>query len=233
MGIEDAGKMQNAPPPELHSEQDMLAWKREYNIRQREADWKRKQDELLTQKRVAWEIERCERENRLAAARETRRREELEARVYQQHTEIDRRYKERCRDVEIDRREKAWEEKENNRLITMHQDHIENTQTCESKRASEKERRCEEMRNAAAERAAKKQRDLELNAKREANIKAREAERQARAAEEAKQLKTDSVAKSKAIVSTFTERTVPVDTTLVSILTQAPIVGMTRGRENA
>merc|ERR1719181_2040792 len=102
-----------APPPELHSEQDMLAWKREYNIRQREADWKRRQDELLTQKRVAWEIERCERENRLAAARETRRREELEKRVQDQHLELDRRYKDRRREVEIDKREKTWEGTEN------------------------------------------------------------------------------------------------------------------------
>merc|ERR1719454_928854 len=108
-----------APPPELHSEQDMLAWKREYNIRQREADWKRRQDELLTQKRVAWEIERCERENRLAAARETRRREELEKRGHDQHVELDTRYKDRCRDVEIDRRGKMWEAKENARLIDM------------------------------------------------------------------------------------------------------------------
>merc|ERR1719183_2818214 len=108
-----------APPPELHSEQDMLAWKREYNIRQREADWKRRQDELLTQKRVSWEIEKCERNNRLAAARETRRREELEKRVHDQHVELDRRYKDRCREVEIERREKAWEKKENEQLVNM------------------------------------------------------------------------------------------------------------------
>merc|ERR1719440_2106834 len=108
---------QTAPPPELQSEQDMLAWKREYNIRQRETEWKRRQDELLTQKRVTWEIERCERENRLAAARETRRREELEKRVHDQHVELDRRYKDRCREVEMDRREKVWEKRENARLI--------------------------------------------------------------------------------------------------------------------
>merc|ERR1719408_1105398 len=117
------GTAQSAdPPPELRSEQDMLAWKREYNIRQREADWKRRQDELLTQKRVTWEIERCERENRLAAARETRRREELEKRVHDQHVELDRRYKDRCREVEIDRRDKTWEKKENARLMEMQRD---------------------------------------------------------------------------------------------------------------
>merc|ERR1719386_296877 len=118
-GLEGKG---TAPPPELHSEQDMLAWKREYNIRQRETDWKRRQDELLTQKRVAWEIQSCERENRLAAAKETRRREELEKHVADQHLELDRRYKDRCREVEIDRRNKEWEKKENMRLMYMQQE---------------------------------------------------------------------------------------------------------------
>merc|ERR1719408_1051542 len=133
------GTAQSAdPPPELRSEQDMLAWKREYNIRQREADWKRRQDELLTQKRVAWEIERCERENRLAAARETRRREELEKRVQDQHVELDRRYKDRCREVEIDGREKAWEKKENGRLMEMQKEAKENQAFSAQKRADEK-----------------------------------------------------------------------------------------------
>merc|ERR1719267_482592 len=127
-------KASTMPPPELHSEQDMLSWKREYNIRQRDADWKRRQDELLTQKRVSWEIERCERENRLAAARETRRREELEKRVHDQHIELDRRYKDRCREVEIDRREKRWEERENGKLVNMQRSAREDEQFSQEKR---------------------------------------------------------------------------------------------------
>merc|ERR1719198_2002278 len=175
-----------APPPELHSEQDMLAWKREYNIRQREADWKRRQDELLTQKRVSWEIERCERENRLAAARETRRREELEKRVHDQHVELDRQYKDRCREVEIVRRGKLWEKKENARLIEMQKEAKELTEISETKRANEKLQRCDDMRNATAERAARAKRNAEPNAKREEANRRRETQRQFRAAEEAR-----------------------------------------------
>lgn len=210
------------PPPELQSEQDMLAWKREYNIRQREAEWKRRQDELLTQKRVAAEIENCERENRLAAARETRRREDLEKRVQDQHTELDRRYKDRCREVETDRRIKAWEIKENGRLVEMQREAQECKLVSDSTRAAQKLQRCEDMRNAASERATRAKRNAELNAKREEKIREKEAQRQMRAAEEAKELKAASAAKSKAVVTGFTDRTIPADTALMSMISQVP-----------
>ena len=38
--------------PEHQTEVDRLAWKRDFNIRQREAEWRRKQDEILIQKQV-------------------------------------------------------------------------------------------------------------------------------------------------------------------------------------
>jgi len=221
----DQGKSFAVPPPELHGEQDLLAWKREYNIRQREADWKRRQDELLTQKRVAWGIETCERENRLAAARETRRRQELEKRVQEQHCKLDRRYKDRCRQVDIDRKEKTWEKSENERLLEMQIDAKDVELISEKKRAEEKLQRCTVMRDNASEKAAKEKRNAELNAKREENLKLREAERQMRAAEEGKQLKCDAVAKSKAVVRAFTERTIPGDTALISCLSQFPVTG--------
>lgn len=213
------------PPPELHGEQEMLAWKREYNIRQREADWKRRQDELLTQKRVAWGIETCERENRLAAARETRRRQELEKRVQEQHCKLDRRHKDRCRQVEIDKKEQAWEKSENATLLQMHIDSKDVEQVSEQRRADEKFQRCMTLRDNSSEKATKEKRNAELNAKREENLKLREAQRQLRAAEEAKQLKCDAVAKSKAVVRAFTERTIPGDTALISCLSQFPVTG--------
>eukprot|EP00405_Crypthecodinium_cohnii_P010276 CAMPEP_0206433430 /NCGR_PEP_ID=MMETSP0324_2-20121206/8526_1 /ASSEMBLY_ACC=CAM_ASM_000836 /TAXON_ID=2866 /ORGANISM="Crypthecodinium cohnii, Strain Seligo" /LENGTH=233 /DNA_ID=CAMNT_0053899689 /DNA_START=40 /DNA_END=741 /DNA_ORIENTATION=- len=194
------------PPPELHSSQDMLAWKREYNIRLREAEWKRRQEELLTQKQVAWQIERCERENRLQAARETRRREMLEKRVHSRHMEVDRKYKERCRNVEIERKHSAWEEKENARLMEMHSAAKEAQKVREEVLAADKARLCEEQRAAAHDRAEAKRHQQALDAKREENIRKREAERQRKAAEEAQKLKKDHIAHSSKIVSEFTER---------------------------
>lgn len=218
MGVQDAEPgervkpqptLNAAPPPELHSEQDMLAWKREYNIRQREADWKRRQEEMLTQKQVEWEIARCERENRLASAREQRRREELETRVYGRHVEIDRKYKDRCRAVEIQKRDQMWQDAENHRLVQMHRDAQLKKADHTEAMITEKARLNEDMRNAAAERAATKKRNEELQKMREENIKRRELTREQKGAQNAVELKTNPTAKSEAIVTEFTERTVP------------------------
>merc|ERR1712072_661708 len=167
----------------------------------------------------------CERENRLVAARESRRREELENRVQEQHVELDRRYKDRCREVEIDRKNKEWEKKENMRLMYMQQEAKASIAMSENKRHDEKLKCCMDMQNAAADRAAKAKRNAEINAKREENIKKREAERQKKAADQALQLKNDAVAKSKAVVILYTERTISGDTTPTSMLTQTPISG--------
>lgn len=212
MGVETGQKSLNpATPPELHSEQDMLAWKREYNIRQREADWKRRQEELLTQKQIAWHIDSCERENRLAAARESRRREELESRVFQRHLEIDRRYKDRCREDEIEKRAEAWEERENVRLVAMHREARATAQAREEESRALKAQLFQEFRTQSEARAAKKQHDEEVQRRREVNIQKKDTERQARAAAMAQQLKRDNTAASHTVVRKFADRTVPVD----------------------
>lgn len=211
------------PPPELHSEQDMLAWKREYNIRQREADWRRRQDELLTQKQVAWEIERCECANRLASAREIRRKEQLEEKVFERHIEVDRKHKERSREVAITAKAKTWEQKENARLVEDHKRAKADDAEKGEARTAERQRRCDDLRAAAAERAETKKRNMEINRNREENIRRRDAERQAKSAENAQKLKIDDTAKAQEVVGSFVERTVPIESSCVSILGQTPI----------
>merc|ERR1719478_1111274 len=104
--------------PELRNEQDMRAWKREYNTRQREAEWKKKQDELLMQKQVTWEVEKLEKENRLSSAREAARRRHLEERVKTKHDLVEREYQEKCRSIEIAKKEKHWKEKQTADILT-------------------------------------------------------------------------------------------------------------------
>merc|ERR1712190_580284 len=89
--------------------------------------------------------------------------------------------------------------------------------------AQEKARKCEEFRQECAARAEKQRRDAEINRKREENIRRREEERVARAALQAQELKQDAIAKSQTTVKAFAERTVPVDTSLVSVLTQSQV----------
>eukprot|EP00747_Dinoflagellata_sp_TGD_P166370 gnl/TRDRNA2_/TRDRNA2_189058_c0_seq1.p1 gnl/TRDRNA2_/TRDRNA2_189058_c0~~gnl/TRDRNA2_/TRDRNA2_189058_c0_seq1.p1 ORF type:complete len:251 (+),score=65.76 gnl/TRDRNA2_/TRDRNA2_189058_c0_seq1:68-820(+) len=209
--------------PELHSEHDILSWRREYNIRQREADWKRRQDELLTQKQISWEIERCERQNRLASARETQRREKLEERVCERHAEVDRAYKDRCREAAIQKRTDAWVQRKTAEVSDMVRSSKEDMKAKAAQRAREKAEKCDALQAEASKRAFTAIQNEELNKKREENIKKAEAARQARAEEKARALKVDAVAKHEGTVSRFTERTVPCESTLVSILTQQSV----------
>lgn len=192
-----------AAPPELQTSEDMLAWKREYNIRQRDADWKRRQEEALTQKQTMWQIERSERDNRIAAARETRRKEELEGRIYHRHKEIDRKYKDRCREAEIEKRQQAWADEENARLVALQRQAQEEKKAATDRRALEKARKFEELRVAAAERAEKLKRNQELNRLRFENIRKKELARTINAADDAKCLGSDEVAKAEAVVVDF------------------------------
>ena len=199
-----------------------MAWKREHNIRQREAAWKRRQDDLLTQKQVAWQIESCERENRIAAARETRRRAELQKRVTQRHSIIDQRYKERCRDTSINKREEAWEQQENAKLVRQNREAQEIEQKKEEELAARKVEKYEELKRDAEDRALMKQKQQDINNRREENIRLKEEQRRKSAAEQAARLKVDSIAKSHDTVKSFADRTTPQTSELVGVMTQLP-----------
>jgi len=205
------------PPPDLQNKHDVLAWKREYNIQQREADWKRRQDELLTQKQVAWQIEKLERENRIANAKQNRRKGELESRICQRHLEVDDKYKDRCRVVETERHEQAWEKAKNARLVEMCKQAQDEAATRKEWLSNEKARLWDEMQQAAVDRAQQRRRAEELNRKREENIRRKEEERERQATGHAHQLKKDARAIANAVVSVFTDRVVPQTSDSVSI----------------
>merc|ERR1719146_264646 len=101
---------------EIHSTAEMLAWKREYNIRRREAQWQRRQEDALLEKQVGWELMRLDRENRLEVARESARRRALEERVAMKHKEVERDYRNRCREAKIRDRTAKWENEETERI---------------------------------------------------------------------------------------------------------------------
>jgi hypothetical protein len=208
--------------PELHSEQDMLAWKREYNIRQREADWKKRQDEVLMQKQVAWEVAKLEKENRLAAAREGFRRQRLEDKIKVRHEQVQREYCDRCRTIEVENRFKKWEDKENKQICDQVKSSKQEAMVLEAQRGSEKSLTFSKLREAAQLRTDKKQADADKNAQREENMRKKELARQQRELERTKALKKDDLAERAQRVAQFTDKQIQVSSSLASILTQNP-----------
>merc|ERR1712032_1804466 len=128
-----------------------------------------------------------------------------------------------CRNLEIEKREEKWEQEENTRLIEIHKEAKETSEERQAKLAQEKSLKCDEFRQECASRAEKQKRNDDINRKRQENIRRKEEERVARAALRAQELKQDAVAKSQATVKAFAERTVPVDMSLVSVLTQSQV----------
>merc|ERR1719262_1190737 len=110
------GDLGGVPDTDCATDEDFLNWKREHNIRMREAEWKKRQDEMLMQKQVSWEVLRLEKENRLAAAREAARRKHCEERLRLKQEEVEREYRERCREVAIDKRTQHWEQSNNEKI---------------------------------------------------------------------------------------------------------------------
>merc|ERR1711879_1066576 len=128
---------------------------------------------------------------------------------------IDHRYKERCREAAIQKREETFECKENERLVTMHRRAQHEKLAKEQEQVTRKAELYEDLRKEAADRSAKKKEQDALNLKREQNIREKEEERKRRAAEQAKALKVDSVAISHQIVNTFTAKTIQGDDLMV------------------
>lgn len=174
------------------SEAEMLHWKREYNIRQREAEWKKRQDEMLMQKQVAWEVLRLEKENRLAAAREAARRKHCEDRLRMKQEEVEREYKEKCRDVAMQKRIEHWETKENQKICEQVSATRQEDEAKMAQEVKNKESRSQELLEATTQRAEKKRQDKEVSDKREQAIQQKEMERKAREAERAHNLKSEA-----------------------------------------
>mmetsp|Transcript_108758 Transcript_108758/g.318189 ORF Transcript_108758/g.318189 Transcript_108758/m.318189 type:complete len:245 (-) Transcript_108758:117-851(-) len=204
-------------PPEGTGERELLAWKRECNILRREAGWKRRQEELLAQKKAAWRIETLEREGRIHAAREARCAEDLEARVCRRHLELGERGKDELRSEKIAAKEKTWDTQESARLLAMSKQAKEEAAAHNAALATGKSHAWEELRSAAAERSEKQRGEAEVQRRREEKIRLREQQRRARAAEDARRLRTDPSAKSKAVVRAFVDRA-QLDSDTVSVL---------------
>merc|ERR1719262_1743727 len=100
--LDSAESLGGMPDAEYSTDQDVLNWKREHNIRTREAEWKKRQDEMLMQKQVSWEVLRLEKENRLPCCCEAARRKHCEERLRVKQEDVEREYRERCREVAID-----------------------------------------------------------------------------------------------------------------------------------
>lgn len=191
-GDQGAPVMGPADMPDFESYEEALEWKRNYNIERREAVWRQRWDAKIAHGRVTWELEKMEKTNRIAAAREAAHRKQLEDRIKQQSEEVEREYKNRCREVQIQKKLQAWETKENQKIHERMDKRAKADEVRRQTLAVEKQRIFDEEQDTAHERAVIKTRNIELQAKRDQAIAEREAAREAKNRDRAFDVKAEA-----------------------------------------
>eukprot|EP00747_Dinoflagellata_sp_TGD_P183346 gnl/TRDRNA2_/TRDRNA2_38153_c0_seq1.p1 gnl/TRDRNA2_/TRDRNA2_38153_c0~~gnl/TRDRNA2_/TRDRNA2_38153_c0_seq1.p1 ORF type:complete len:500 (+),score=136.04 gnl/TRDRNA2_/TRDRNA2_38153_c0_seq1:150-1502(+) len=199
-GASSAGMDTTDMPPGGHNpelpmealQMDSIEWRREYNIRRREEAWRQRADAMLMQKRVTWEVHRLEKQNRIAASREAAARCALELRIREENEQVEREYKTRCRDIQIERRYNAWTK----RVAEEATQKVEEARQIEEAKSAaltkKKEQLWEEAREAAQNRAEVARRQAKLDTLREKEISHRHQERETTAAANAHRLKQEA-----------------------------------------
>merc|ERR1719389_931293 len=102
-----------------HSGKDVIEWKRNVNIEQRELAYLEAQEAKQQERIQKWELERIERENLTAAARERKQRAFHKDIALKKANDAEKDYREKMRDIKINQREAKWSEKETARALEV------------------------------------------------------------------------------------------------------------------
>eukprot|EP00397_Hematodinium_sp_SG-2012_P050614 GEMP01058915.1.p1 GENE.GEMP01058915.1~~GEMP01058915.1.p1 ORF type:complete len:276 (+),score=60.85 GEMP01058915.1:28-855(+) len=199
----------SAPYPKIsHQYGQAVAWRRDYSIKIREQAWKTQQDEMFAEKRTAWEVERIEKETRLAEASERRKREIAAEQIRQKRAAVDQAYTNRCRELAIKSRERRRAAAQTRAILEKIDDFRSAQNECDANRRLAKLRAIAGQRDALVERQRQKQSDQELQANREKNIQERELARNQAERVRFEALQADRARKEKLIANYAPSRSV-------------------------
>lgn len=158
-------------------EQERVEWLRQYNIRRREAEWRQRQDEQISQRHIAWEMDQLAQKRRIAQAREAMKNRVETKRLQDQQAKLRRDYLAQVRDKVIDARETDWYFRSTQRIIEEQAGHRAREEEHETNRLNQKEQARLELQQEAALRAAKKRESDLLMNRRLSMIEQKEKER--------------------------------------------------------
>merc|ERR1719399_250235 len=158
-------------------EKERVEWLRQYNIRRREAEWRQRQDEQISQRHIAWEMDQLAQKRRIAQAREAMKNRVETKRLQDQQAKLRRDYLAQVRDKVIDARETDWYFRSTQRIIEEQAGHRAREEEHETNRLNQKEQARLELQQEAALRAAKKRESDLLMSRRLSMIEQKEKER--------------------------------------------------------
>lgn len=121
--------------------EEQLEYKREYAIRQREMEAKRKQDEELEKKKREMD-EKKRKEEREKAERQKESSEAMSKNQQKKRAkQMENEYRERCREAQITKKRNAWLEKENTNIQQMLEDYYTEEEELHERKLEAKERK--------------------------------------------------------------------------------------------
>merc|ERR1719487_500433 len=96
--------------------EDELECRREYNIRQREKIYEKKQKEALAKKNQAFEQKKHEEQAKEQKHLEQQRKVAQEQQLKKKTAQVENEYRERCREVKIAKKAEAWSARANQQI---------------------------------------------------------------------------------------------------------------------
>merc|ERR1719454_2707390 len=160
--------------PKEHTGKDVIEWKRNVNIEQRELAYLESQEAKQQERVQKWELERIERENLTAAARERKQRAFHKDVALKKANEADKDYREKMREIKINQREAKWSEKETARALEVTERTKFEERETERLLQEVRDRKLPELAMEAFQRADELKKEKEADDLREKNIKSRE-----------------------------------------------------------
>lgn len=220
------GRPSRARPPKMADEgnDEDLEWKREYNIRQREREYERKQKEVAEKKNKALEQKKAE-ESALEKKRmEAIRKQAVEAQTRKKTAAVENEYRERCREVKIAKRMDNWKQRSEEMIRHLIEDFSQEERERHDTKLRLKEEKNERLREAAYNKGLEKHKLEILEAQREQVFRVKEQMRKEKELMRVEKLKAEQHAEIEE--AAYSQTTVPLKSTLVASLTATPAVSV-------
>jgi len=155
--------------------------RRDSAIKIRETLWRSRQQELITEKRQAWEMKKIEQQGRILEAKDRKKRKIASDRIARKHVEVEEAYKDRCRNLAIKSKERKREAWQTRVILEKIDDYKASLIELQAHRKKIRGGKIIEEREAKIVKQLQKGNQEALNARREENIRLREMARDQRA----------------------------------------------------
>lgn len=199
-----------------------LECKREYNIRQREKEYEQRQRETLAKKNQAFEQKKAEEHAKETKHIQHQRAKAAETQTRKKTAQVENEYRERCREVKIQKKQENWKVKSTLQIQHIIEDAAKEERERQATRQRLKEQRNERLQREAYQRGLEQHKQSMLEGQRELIFSSKDQMRREKELMRIEKLKAEQRAELEEAM--YSQSSVPLKSTLVASLTATPSV---------